>query len=156
MSILVADAASVRPVSKPWGYEKWIAPGRPDFPYVLKEIFIRAPHRSSLQFHQQKQESNYVLSGQVWLHYSDTSIDIERYKRSGYEPEELGRLLKTVCRVRLGPGSIFHVRPGYLHRVEAVEDLLMVETSTTELDDVFRLADDAGRPHGRIDAEHSR
>lgn len=41
----------VRFVKKPWGYEKWIADGNPNFKYALKEIFLKAGNKSSLQFH---------------------------------------------------------------------------------------------------------
>ena len=49
---------------------------------------------------------------------------------------------------------MFNVKPGYVHRVMATTDLEFMETSTTELDDVIRLQDDAGRTHGRISYEH--
>ena len=47
-----------------------------------------------------------------------------------------------------------HVLPGHIHRIEALEDITLMETFTTELDDVFRLQDDAARTHGRIEGEH--
>ena len=43
------------------------------------------------------------------------------------------------------PGDAFHFPPGTVHRVRALEDTLIVEVSTPELDDVVRLADDDGR-----------
>ena len=54
----------------------------------------------------------------------------------------------------MNPGDIFHVKPGYIHRVEALTDLTMIESSTIELDDVFRLKDDSNRGDGKIDSEH--
>jgi mannose-6-phosphate isomerase len=41
-----------------------------------------------------------------------------------------------------------------VHRVEAITDLILVEVSTPELDDVVRIEDDMGRGSGRIEAEH--
>lgn len=35
--------------------------------------------------------------------------------------------------------------PGQVHTIEALEDAIVVEVSTPELDDVVRLADDYGR-----------
>jgi mannose-6-phosphate isomerase len=55
----------------------------------------------------------------------------------------------------LMPGRIVHVRPGVIHRIEAVTDLVIVEVSTPELDDVIRLEDDMGRGNGRIETEHT-
>jgi quercetin dioxygenase-like cupin family protein len=60
----------------------------------------------------------------------------------------------TFERIDLKEGVVFNVKPGYVHRVMATTDLEFMETSTTELDDVIRLQDDAGRTHGRISYEH--
>ena len=38
MSIDIRKHDSIKKVEKPWGYEKWIADGAPDFKYALKEI----------------------------------------------------------------------------------------------------------------------
>ena len=56
--------------------------------------------------------------------------------------------------MELEPGIVFHTPPGTIHRMIATTDLVYVEASTTELDDVIRLQDDANRTHGKIDAEH--
>ena len=152
--VAILTIQEVKVVNKPWGFEKWIAGGKPDFPYALKEIFIRAPYQSSLQFHKDKQETNYVQKGKGFLHYSDERIDVRRYKDGGYSAGELNVLTAGIKKKELSPGIVFHVFPGFLHRVEAVEDLWMMESSTVELDDVYRLQDDAARPHGRIENEH--
>ncbi len=154
MPIEILRIEQIKLVRKPWGYERWIADGAPTFGYVLKEIFIRAPHRSSIQFHKDKQESNYIQKGRGILHYSVDPIDIERYVAGNYRQEELNAMISGMRQHELVAGTVFHIRPGFLHRVEAVEDLVMVEASTVDLDDVFRLADDTGRGHGRIDSEH--
>ena len=54
------NISSVKIVSKPWGHEKWIASGKPDFKYALKEIFIKKGTRSSLQFHEFKEETKFL------------------------------------------------------------------------------------------------
>jgi hypothetical protein len=46
--------------------------------------------------------------------------------------------------------------PGILHRLEAITDILLYETSTPHLDDVVRVTDDSKRPNGRIEQEHTR
>jgi len=46
----------------------------------------------------------------------------------------------------LAPGETFHVTPGTRHRMFAEnEDVLIVEVSSPELDDVVRLEDRYGR-----------
>ena len=45
-----------------------------------------------------------------------------------------------------GPGSIIHVKPGIVHRFGAGnQPVMLCEVSTSELDDVVRLADDYNR-----------
>jgi mannose-6-phosphate isomerase len=48
-------------------------------------------------------------------------------------------------RARLDPGAAFHIRPGTVHRVTAVEDTTIVEVSTPQIEDVVRLEDRYGR-----------
>ncbi len=63
MNIKILDISNIRTVTKPWGYEKWIADGSPDFKYALKEILFRANFKSSIQFHEFKEETNYKTQG---------------------------------------------------------------------------------------------
>jgi D-lyxose ketol-isomerase len=155
MPITIVTMQTVKTVTKPWGYERWIADGSSPFRYALKEIFIKAGNRSSVQFHEAKQETNVVREGRGILHYSNQPVDIPRFKAGGYSPDECRKLVESLQQQPLEPGTVFHVQPGLLHRVESVEDLLMTEASTTELHDVFRISDDANRPGGRIDSEHT-
>ena len=118
-------------VNKPWGKEKWIAYN--DL-YVLKIITINKGYRTSLQYHKQKHETNYVDRGRIlcWLQNEDGDIE----------------------KIELGPGSVIEVVPGRIHRVEAIEDTRLIEASTPHLDDVIRMEDDFSRGHGRIASEH--
>ncbi len=156
VQIQVLGLSDVRQVDKPWGWERWIADGSPVFPYALKEIFIKAPHRSSLQVHRQKQETNYVQKGRGMLYYSKATVDVAGLESGHYTEEELRELVSSLERQELLSGTVFHIFPGFIHRVEALEDLSMIEASTIELDDVIRLQDDTGRGSGRIEAEHRR
>jgi len=109
-------------VDKPWGYEEWWA--RTDA-YVGKIIFIRDGHRLSLQYHRVKDESLRVLSGTLTLVYDDQILVL---------PE----------------GSSKHIPPGTLHRMEARSgDVMLVEVSTPQVEDVVRVQDDYARP-GRL------
>jgi hypothetical protein len=47
--------------------------------------------------------------------------------------------------VRLGPGDGWHLAPGTVHSLTALEDADVLEVSTPELDDVVRLRDRYGR-----------
>jgi quercetin dioxygenase-like cupin family protein len=45
----------------------------------------------------------------------------------------------------LAPGQVVHIPPGRKHRLSAVETCDVLETSTSELEDIVRLQDDFGR-----------
>jgi mannose-6-phosphate isomerase len=117
--VTVADA---RRVPKPWGHELiWAHTDR----YVGKVLVIEAGKRLSLQRHEVKDESIYVLSGRLRLVLEDDAGEVRT--------EELG------------PGDHRRVETGRIHRYEAIERVELVEVSTPELDDVVRLEDDFGR-----------
>jgi mannose-6-phosphate isomerase len=128
------DLASAMVVRKHWGEERWLVPE--GSPFGFKLISILAGKRTSLQYHRRKEEANLILCGEGRIYCADNS-DMP--------------LVESV----LMPGRIVHIRPGMIHRVEALTDLVIVEVSTPELDDVIRLDDDMGRGDGRIDTEHT-
>jgi len=109
-------------VDKPWGWELWWTVTDA---YVGKVIFISAGHRLSLQYHNQKDESVFVVEGEMILHLEDAEGDLQP--------------------IHLGPGEFQRVPTGKRHRFEAVTDTRLIEVSTPELDDVVRLEDDFGR-----------
>ena len=116
------DGVGSRRVEKPWGHELiWAETDR----YVGKVIVIETGHRLSLQYHERKDESVYVVSGRLRLHLEDEHGAIQA--------------------VDLGPGEHRHVPTGRRHRFESLETCELIEVSTTELDDVVRLEDDYGR-----------
>ena len=47
--------------------------------------------------------------------------------------------------VTLNAGDSIHLLPMTRHRLKALEDTILFEVSTPELDDVTRMADDYGR-----------
>jgi mannose-6-phosphate isomerase len=111
-----------RRVDKPWGYELWYA--RTDR-YAGKILHVDAGHRLSLQFHNSKDESNYLLSGRLKL-------------VKGVDADDL-------TETEIGPGDTWRNEPGEIHTIEAIEDADVLEVSTPELDDVVRLSDSYGR-----------
>ena len=144
----------IKKVSKHWGYELWIADGVRT-PYASKRILFKAGNRTSLQVHEFKFETNYVLSGTGILHRSREPLDIKAFLEHGMTVRQVEEYEKTFEVIELKEGVVFDVHPGFVHRVLATTDLEFMETSTTELDDVIRLQDDQGRQHGRISYEHS-
>jgi len=112
-------------VEKPWGYELiWARTAE----YVGKLIHVRAGEALSLQFHEEKDETLFLYSGKLKLH--------------------LGAGLATLKPVSFKEGEAIRIRPGGLHRMEAVTDCTIFEASTPELDDVVRLEDRYGRVAG--------
>jgi mannose-6-phosphate isomerase len=108
-------------VEKPWGYELiWAHTDR----YVGKILHIEAGHVLSLQYHERKDESIYVLSGEIVLRLEQGETQIER---------------------RMGQGEALHIQPKQVHQFEAVVTSDLIEASTPELDDVIRLKDRYGR-----------
>ena len=49
MSITIKKINDVKNIDKPWGYEKWIAEGSPNFKYALKEILFKSKFKSSIR-----------------------------------------------------------------------------------------------------------
>lgn len=109
-------------VEKPWGWEERFALTER---YCGKVLFIKKGGRLSLQYHEKKEESLYLLWGEVQL-----------------TREHSGGVM-TVTRHKAGWGV--HIPAGTVHRIEAVEDSVVFEVSTPEVDDVVRLEDDYGR-----------
>lgn len=139
--LFFARHADLYKVVKPWGHELWINGQHPC--YALKEIFIKAGTKTSLQYHNFKQETNVLFKGTAKLHYKENAqISNDRVK----EADTAATLIEPVSSV--------DVMPKTLHRLEAVTDILLYETSTPHLDDVVRVLDDSKRPHGRLESEH--
>ena len=155
MNIKILDISNIRTVTKPWGYEKWISDGAPDFKYVLKEIFYRSPFRTSIQVHKFKEETHYVLSGRGTLFYSQEIFDAEKYEKGDYTQDEVKKFILELKKEEITIGKVVHIKPGCIHRIESLEDLTIIESSTIELDDIIRLEDDTDRKNGRIESEQS-
>ncbi len=108
--------------AKPWGSEELLAHTDK---YALKRIHVKKGFRASLQYHERKSESLYLLSGLLTIEIGDD------------------RNALAVDEIR--PGDVVDVPKGKVHRVTALEDSIIIEVSTPELDDVVRVEDDYGR-----------
>jgi mannose-6-phosphate isomerase len=107
---------------KPWGREIWFAHTEK---YAGKILEIKKGHRYSLQYHEKKEETQYVVAGKAKFTY-------------GTEKENLQDKI-------LEKGDKIDVLPYTIHRLEALEDTLIFEVSSPELDDVVKIEDDYGR-----------
>jgi len=114
----------MRTVEKPWGKEIWWAHALDK--YMGKILHINDGHKLSLQYHEQKDETIYVLEGKLLLVYSLPSGEIR-------ERDML-------------QGDSFRIHAGTLHRFCAADgDVTLLEVSTDFPEDVVRLEDDYGR-----------
>lgn len=104
-------------VNKPWGKEEVLVVEKQ---YVVKRLYMHKGQRCSLQYHDKKTETIYVLSGILLLHIN-------------------GRI------TTLTPNDFYTILPGEVHRMEGKENVVYLESSTPELDDVVRIGDDYGR-----------
>jgi mannose-6-phosphate isomerase-like protein (cupin superfamily) len=115
------ETLPVKRVPKPWGHELIFAKtGR----YVGKILHINRGESLSLQYHEIKEETLFVVSGELRL-----TIEVDGDRRD----------------VVMRGGEAFHIPPRMIHRMEALEDTDLAEVSTPELDDVIRLEDRYGR-----------
>ena len=110
-------------VEKPWGHELiWALTEL----YCGKLLVVKAGHELSLQVHREKDESWYVLEGRAELELAAAGE-------------------KATSREVVTPGAAFHITPGTVHRIRALEDTTVLEVSTPHLHDVVRLEDSYGR-----------
>jgi len=115
----------LRRVEKPWGYEIVFAENER---YAGKILHLDAGHALSLQYHERKDETLYVLKGEVTL-----LVNADADKDG------------NMTEVTLAPGDSYRIRPGVRHRMSASAPCDVVEVSSPELDDVVRLEDRYGR-----------
>jgi mannose-6-phosphate isomerase len=109
-------------VHKPWGHELiWARTDR----YIGKVLHVKAGHALSLQYHERKDETIHLLTGEMrfWVGPTGDALQL----------------------VPLQAGQSYRILPGTVHRMEAVTDIDILEASTPDLDDVVRLEDRYGR-----------
>lgn len=112
----------VQKIEKPWGHELLWAKTNA---YVGKVLFVRQGECLSLQYHETKEETLYIESGDCWIETGPDKSSLQRF--------------------RFSPGEVFHIPPGKLHRIIAISDTRIFEVSTPQLSDVVRLEDRYGR-----------
>lgn len=111
-------------VEKPWGYEiHWVPESAP---YMGKLLFIKEGARLSLQAHDTKQESWFVVSGRAAVVWEN----------------ETGELVQT----ELETGQGYSIQVGQKHRLVGITDTEVMEVSTPEAGTTYRFEDDYKRP----------
>lgn len=115
----------VKKVDKPWGYElHWVPEG---LPYMGKVLHINEGEQLSLQIHDQKQESYYLIAGQAVLEWEDNR----------------GEMITTELRQGFG----YRTSVGQKHRLRGLTDCDIIEASVPEKGTTWRLEDKYSRPH---------
>lgn len=122
---LFSNDPYVKKIEKPWGYElHWVAENTP---YMGKVLHINEGKRLSLQLHDEKQESWFVMNGQAKVIWDNNK----------------GELVET----ELTPGFGFSTKIGQRHRLVGITECDILEVSTPELGTTWRLEDDFARPN---------
>ena len=113
---------SPRRIEKPWGYELiWAETDE----YVGKILHVTAGEALSLQYHEIKDETLFLLRGSLLL--------------------QAGELDEELIDHRMLEGQRFHVSSRTVQRMLDETDCDILEVSTPYLDDVVRLEDRYGR-----------
>ena len=105
-------------VSKPWGKEELI---EYNDNYVMKKLHMKKNECCSLQYHELKKETIYVISGLLRLY--------------------IGNDIKNLETKELRCGDNITIEPFTIHRMEGIEDSVYLECSTPEIWDIVRLHD---------------
>lgn len=114
----------VKKVEKPWGYEiHWVPENKG---YMGKILHINKDARLSLQVHDQKEESWFLMSGRAKIIWDDPQ----------------GNLIET----ELQSGVGYSCSVGQRHRLAGITDCDVIEVSTPEKGTTYRLEDDYKRP----------
>ncbi len=123
-----------RKVEKPWGWEIHFVPDNK--PYMGKILHVNAGARLSLQYHDKKEESWWLISGKAKLLIDDAKGDLEE--------------------IELKPGSGYSSQAGQRHRLVGVTDCDIIEVSTPEVGTTYRLEDDYKRTGRNEDAKERK
>lgn len=120
-----------RKVEKPWGWEiHWVPDNKP---YMGKILHINKGQRFSLQYHDKKLESWFLISGKAKIIWDNNKGDLEG--------------------VEMMPNVGYSVDAKQRHRVYAITNCEFVEVSMPEVGVTYRLEDDYSRAGKNEDAK---
>ncbi len=115
-------------VEKPWGYElHWVPEDRP---YMGKVMHINTGCRQSMQIHDTKEETYFLLSGRAAVIWENNK----------------GELITTELR----PGFGYTSCVGQRHRLVSITECDIMEASTPEKGTTWRLEDDYARSNEKL------
>lgn len=116
--------AYVRRIEKPWGYEiHWVPESAP---YMGKLLHINEGAQLSLQVHDQKQESWFIIGGNAAVVWEDSQ----------------GTMIETILQKEQG----YSTKVGQKHRLKGLQGGCdIIEVSTPEAGTTWRLEDDYAR-----------
>lgn len=109
---------TIKTVNKLWGREEWLVNDR-EANYCIKRMTIKPGYRCSEHYHPKKDETFYVIEGEV-------------------------KLVVNGIEHRLGIDDFFQIKPFDIHYFEAIGDkfAMFIECSTYHDDnDVVRMTD---------------
>ena len=109
-------------IEKHWGQEEIL---EINDNYMLKRLTMNKGCKCSLQYHNKKCETIYVLSGELklTLKNEDNSLFEKIYKQGEYST----------------------IKPFKIHRMEAIKTSVYLEASTPYTDDTVRIEDEYNR-----------
>lgn len=115
----------VKRVEKPWGYElHWVREGAP---YMGKILHLNEGGALSLQVHDEKEESYFMMTGRAKLMWENNR----------------GEMIET----EMQPGMGYATSVGQKHRIVGITDCDVIEASTPEAGTTWRLDDEYSRPN---------
>lgn len=100
-------------IDKPWGYEKILISTEK---YLTKELYLKEGFQTSYHYHNDKDETMYILSGAGFIEFED--------KKEYF-----------------GANDSIRIKPGVVHSIVATENTVLHEVSTPFLDDTVRVKD---------------
>lgn len=115
-------------LKKDGGSELWI---QNNDKYCGKILRINKGKKFSIHFHKEKEETFFLSKGKIELRWTDN-----------YDPNNfnLDNFISSLTIEFLNPGDAFHLPPGRIHQIYALEDSEIIEFSTHHKDeDSFRI-----------------
>ena len=102
---------------RPWGEETLLCHVKEKF--TVKQLYLKKGCKGGLQYHRFKDEVGFLLSGRMIIRYDDGNSGL--------------------CEKIATAGDVFHFPPGVVHQEEALEDCIVIETSTPVFNDRVRM-----------------
>lgn len=93
--------------------------------YLGKILTYKPGDKPALQYHEHKDESFYLVSGEGWVDYDAGDGNLTR--------------------IQMFPGMAFRVPPGAVHSFTALTNCVVFEVSTPHFDDRVRVEGQYGR-----------